>query len=100
MGHKIIGFPVGINNPKYERNRLMFNLCFVCDQSMRTVQYEPVIRKLANYLIDLENECEFLFNENHKSKLASFLPLIKNQLNANKALTISVSKLFSEYKFW
>lgn len=51
---KVIGYPVGIDSAQYDRNRLMFNLCFVCDAKMRTIQYEPIVRKLANYLITLE----------------------------------------------
>lgn len=51
---KVIGYPVGIDSAEYDRNRLMFNLCFVCDAKMRTIQYEPIVRKLANYLTTLE----------------------------------------------
>lgn len=51
---KIIGYPIHIENQKYPRNRLIFNLCFVCDATKRTVQYEPLVRKLANYLVKLE----------------------------------------------
>lgn len=51
---KVIGYPVGIDSAEYDRNRLMFNLCLVCDAKMRTIQYEPIVRKLANYLTTLE----------------------------------------------
>lgn len=51
LGHKIIGYPVRIENPRYERNAYMFNLCFVCDTWARTVQYEPVVKKLAEHLV-------------------------------------------------
>lgn len=51
---KVIGYPVGLDSAEYDRNRLMFNLCFVCDAKMRTIQYEPIVRKLANYLTTLE----------------------------------------------
>lgn len=51
---KVIGYPVGIDSTEYDRNRLMFNLCLVCDAKMRTIQYEPIVRKLANYLTTLE----------------------------------------------
>lgn len=51
---KILGYPIHIENPKYPRNQLIFNLCFVCDASKKTMQYEPLVRKLANYLVKLE----------------------------------------------
>lgn len=63
LGHKVIGYPVAIDNPKYLRNALIFNLCFVCDAWARTVQYETVVKKLSTYLITLESEIGFLSNE-------------------------------------
>ncbi|XP_067008968.1 GATOR1 complex protein NPRL2 isoform X2 [Anabrus simplex] len=47
---KILGFPVRIDNKKYARNAFYFNLCFVCDAWARSVQYETVVKKLADYL--------------------------------------------------
>ena len=89
---KIIGFPIGINDPKYPRNRLIFNLCFVCSASMRTTQYEPIVRKLANYLIHLELEFGFLSDDQKKSKLPVILSQIKDQLNTNRVCSITVCK--------
>ena len=53
-GHKIIGYPVCIESSKYERNALIFNLCFVFDATTDVLCYEPVVRKLAGYLSTLE----------------------------------------------
>ena len=92
MGLKIIGFPIGINDPKYPRNRLIFNLCFVCSASLRTTQYEPIVRKLANYLIHLELEFGFLSDDQKKSKLPLILSQIKDQLNGNRVCSIAVCK--------
>ncbi|XP_054161680.1 GATOR complex protein NPRL2-like isoform X2 [Oppia nitens] len=92
LGLKIIGFPIGINDSKYPRNRLIFNVCFVCNASLRTTQYEPIVRKLANYLIHLELESSFLSDESEKSKLPVILSQIKDQLNSNRVCSLSVSK--------
>ena len=54
LGQKIIGCPVSIANKKYDRNALMFNCCFLFDGDTRTARYEPVVKKLANYLTQLE----------------------------------------------
>ncbi len=54
LGKKIIGCPVSIKNAKYSRNALVFNLCFVCDIQTDTAPYEPLIKKLASYLITFE----------------------------------------------
>ena len=51
--YKILGFPVKIDNKKYARNAFYFNLCFVCDAEARTVHYEPVVKKIADFLVNI-----------------------------------------------
>lgn len=58
---------------------------------MKTHEYEPLVEKLAHYLINLEFECDFLFNPTTKSQLPIFMDQIKNQLNANKACVLPIS---------
>lgn len=60
LGKKIIGYPIQIQNDKYERNAFYFNTCFVCDAWARTVQYERVLVKLAEFFNTLELEIEYL----------------------------------------
>ncbi|XP_053376462.1 GATOR complex protein NPRL2-like [Mercenaria mercenaria] len=54
LGHKVVGCPVCIEDKKYDRNELIFNCCFVFDTDTRTARYEPVVKKLASYLTQLE----------------------------------------------
>ena len=49
-----MGCPVSIGDTKYERNALMFNLCFVFEQHVDTINHEPVVKKLASYLTQIE----------------------------------------------
>ncbi|KAG9511070.1 GATOR complex protein NPRL2, partial [Fragariocoptes setiger] len=91
LGLKIIGYPVGLCNTRYARNRLIFNLCFVCKPFMRTFQYEPIVKKLANYLINLELECEFLSKSETKQRLPQIMAHIQDQLNAHKVCKIDVT---------
>lgn len=93
---KIIGYPSSIEDSKYPRNYLTFNLCFICIPNMRTVQYEPLVKKLAKYLINLELECNFLYNESTKSRLPSIMKEIMDQINFNRACVIPVSKFLVE----
>ncbi|ODN05010.1 Nitrogen permease regulator 2-like protein [Orchesella cincta] len=60
LGKKIIGYPIQIQDDKYERNAFYFNTCFVCDAWARTVQYERVLVKLAEFFNSLELEIEYL----------------------------------------
>ncbi|KAG5461578.1 MAG: nitrogen permease regulator 2-domain-containing protein, partial [Olpidium bornovanus] len=52
--YKVLGYPVSIVDRKYERNALLFNLAFVFDQDAETCSYEPVVRKMARVLRNLE----------------------------------------------
>ncbi len=91
FGHKILGYPVSIkDSKKYQRNQLIFNLCFVFSDISRTTQYEPIIQKLARYLIDLEGEMGFISanaNDGESNLLTNSLNNIKEQLN-NEGLCI------------
>ncbi|XP_022101188.1 GATOR complex protein NPRL2-like isoform X2 [Acanthaster planci] len=92
LGHKIIGCPVSIQNVKYSRNALLFNLCFVCNASMDTAPYEPLVKKLANYLLTLELESGFLSNEKSKERLPSILADLLSQLNSNGKCSIPINE--------
>ncbi|KAK2142866.1 hypothetical protein LSH36_903g00084 [Paralvinella palmiformis] len=81
LGHKIVGCPVYIENPKYDRNKLIFNLCFVFDCQTNTLRYESVVKKLAGYLTTLENESGFLSSEETKKQLPEILTKILEELN-------------------
>ncbi|XP_042895372.1 GATOR1 complex protein NPRL2 isoform X2 [Parasteatoda tepidariorum] len=88
---KIIGYPIHIENQKYPRNRLIFNLCFVCDASKKTTQYEPIVRKLANYLVKLELEDGFLVNEETKARLPGIMDNIRHELNKTGQCSIPIN---------
>lgn len=90
-----MGYPVSITDSKYKRNQLIFNLCFVFADYSRTTQYEPIIQKLAHYLIDLENEMAFISQKRNDSALPDYLVEIKKQLN-NKGECIIKICAFTE----
>lgn len=101
MGYKIVGFPVRIDNPRYARNAYYFNLCFVCDDWARTVQYEPIVKKLAEYLIMMEEESEFLSKEHNKiERIQNFLNKIRLDLNEKKVSTVVGKFFFFSYHIY
>jgi len=59
-GYKISGFPTYLHDKKYPRNYLLFNLCIVSFPWSRTVQFEPVVRKLSQFFVNLEKESVLL----------------------------------------
>ena len=54
FGHKFVGCPIYIDNDKYKRNALIFNVCFTFDEDTNTAHYGPVVKKLADYMTQLE----------------------------------------------
>ncbi|KAL7743393.1 hypothetical protein ACLKA6_008365 [Drosophila palustris] len=89
MDVKIVGYPVGIQDQqKYARNAFLFNLCFVCDSRARSVQYEPVVKKLSEYLIMMEEESCFLSREDDKLRLQNIFQTVLRDLNERKVATI------------
>ncbi|XP_064605500.1 GATOR1 complex protein NPRL2-like isoform X1 [Liolophura sinensis] len=92
LGHKIVGCPVCIDDHKYKRNALIFNLCLVFDVLTQTCKYEIVVKKLATYLTQLELEREFLSNADSKQRLPEILQEILTKLNMCGHCSIPMSE--------
>lgn len=88
LNTKIVGYPVKIKHEKYARNAFYFNLCFVCDHYCRSVQYEPIVKKLSEFLIMMEMECSFLSKEEFRPKIQLMLNKIITDLNETKRCVI------------
>lgn len=97
FGYKFIGCPVCIENAKYTRNALLFNVCFVCDESVDVHCYKAVVKKLAAYLTSLELENGFLSQESSKERLPNILDTILKDLNAGSKCTIPINEANTIY---
>lgn len=96
--YKILGFPVKIDDKKYARNAFYFNLCFVCDAEARTVHYEPVVKKMSDFLMALEIENRFLSGSDDKTRLAEMLEQVMLDLNLHKMCTLTEGTMTSHLK--
>eukprot|EP00106_Octopus_bimaculoides_P020663 XP_014788105.1 PREDICTED: nitrogen permease regulator 2-like protein [Octopus bimaculoides] len=92
LGHKILGYPVHIDSPKYARNALIFNLCFVFDQQTCTTDYEPVVKKLSAYLTQLELESGYLSNEESRKEIPKLMQDVLQALNTHGMCHVPMSK--------
>uniref|UniRef100_A0A915KJN8 Nitrogen permease regulator 2-like protein n=1 Tax=Romanomermis culicivorax TaxID=13658 RepID=A0A915KJN8_ROMCU len=89
---KIMGHPVVIENKKYERNAFIFNLCFVVDNvSHVDCLYEPIVCKMARYLINLEIDCQYLSKEQTKNQFKEIMRQIYLDLNSRKECAVTVN---------
>ncbi|KAK0278754.1 Nitrogen permease regulator 2 [Friedmanniomyces endolithicus] len=61
--HRVLGFPISLEDPKYERNRFTFNVCFVLDEDLDTRPWLAVVDKTAAFFQALEEEDGLLQTE-------------------------------------
>ena len=52
--YMVVGYPVSIESPKYERNALIYNLCFVFQKGADTGAFIPVVKKASRVLKSFE----------------------------------------------
>lgn len=89
LKYKIVGYPVRIDDQKYARNAYHFNLCFVCDDWGRSVQYENAVKKLAEYFTMMEDESEFLSqDEENSDRIRRILEITLRDLNEKRETRI------------
>ncbi|KAG0720690.1 GATOR complex protein NPRL2 [Chionoecetes opilio] len=91
LGVKITGYPNEICSASYKRNALIFNLAFVCDSSARTVHYEPGVKKLSEYLENLELEDGFLSSASGRARIPTLLRQVLEDLNRRSHCTITIT---------
>lgn len=89
---KICGLPVAIEDSKYDRNCLLFNLCFVFNIDDDTSVFEGVVRKMSRELSSLELESELISNASKKLQLRDIIEQIYNDLNTFYESQISVGE--------
>ena len=109
-GFKVMGYPIALPDKKYRRNEYLFNVCFVCYPWSRSVrhdsiriyptwfcsishfqaQHEPALIRLAEFLRNLELDCEFLSKEEYSEELLPILDQILEDLNTKQTTKIEV----------
>uniref|UniRef100_A0A8C5PZW4 NPR2 like, GATOR1 complex subunit n=1 Tax=Leptobrachium leishanense TaxID=445787 RepID=A0A8C5PZW4_9ANUR len=92
MDKKLIGCPVCIENKKYSRNALLFNLVFVCSAQAKTCALEPIVKKLAGYLTTLELESGFISNDDSKQRLVPIMSILLEGLNTTGECALPIDE--------
>lgn len=87
--YTVLGFPVAIANPKYQRNEFIFNFGLVVERDVDQIPYERVVRRLAVTFAEMEKQNEYLSRdagqgdecEAGRRPIESLLEIIKEDLN-------------------
>jgi len=82
----MVGYPIELFKDKYERKCIEFNLGIMIDAKeyqQHENLYSVLLRKAGKVLIDLEEECEFVWSEKYKVQILKFIKAIYENLQQN-----------------
>jgi hypothetical protein len=98
----VLGFPVSIPSPRYDRNEFIFNFGLVVESDADQVPYEPVVRRLAATFSEMEKQSGYLSQDEDSAEanqtrrpIESLLEIVKEDLNNYGECMIPVGELTS-----
>jgi hypothetical protein len=83
-GYRILGYPICMKSPCYDRNEFIFNFCLVVAEDEDFSKYTSIVQKLADLMHGLEEQSGFLSRDHSKSgqgKLYSLCETLMEDLN-------------------
>ncbi|KAK2836938.1 hypothetical protein FQN49_006571 [Arthroderma sp. PD_2] len=95
-GHRILGSPVCMKSPRYDRNEFIFNFCIVLNEEDEWGTYKSVVQKLAHLLCGLEEQSGFLSKDTSKDgegKVYSLCETLMEDLNNYYECMIPIDEL-------
>lgn len=89
---RILGYPMCIEDRKYDRNEYIFNIAIVLDENVDPSSYKSVVRKLAKLFRALEEQSGFLWDEVTRSGVYSLIEQVMEDLNNYCECMIPISE--------
>ncbi|KAI9057883.1 NPR2-domain-containing protein [Trametes sanguinea] len=89
-GHRILGFPVRLDEEYYPRNYFLYNVCFVFERTADLSCYEPVARKVSRVLTTCEKESRFLSSPRSAPAVHTILEQLYEDLNSYSETSIPI----------
>ncbi|RVD86979.1 uncharacterized protein DFL_005229 [Arthrobotrys flagrans] len=80
--YRLLGYPICLEDDKYDRNEFIFNFAIVLDESEEFSSYKPVVKKLARLFKALEEQMGFLWNEVTRSSVYTLIEQVMEDLNS------------------
>ncbi|KAL9116114.1 MAG: hypothetical protein Q9227_000483 [Pyrenula ochraceoflavens] len=83
-GYRILGYPVCIKSPQYDRNEFIFNFCIILSEDEPFSSYRTVVQKLAHLMKSLEEQNHFLSTDPSSpgsGKIYSLCEILMEDLN-------------------
>ena len=85
----LLGYPIFLNNPNYERNRFEFNFCLLIDEDEyenHNYLYDCLIKKINTTFEDLEIFHHFKFMKNCFPLVIQFIEELYSNLTSNQSV--------------
>lgn len=95
-GYRILGYPICMKSPRYDRNEFIFNFCLVLAEEEDFSSYKSVVQKLADLMHGLEEQNGFLSRDHSKSgegKVYSLCETLMEDLNNYCECMIPIDEL-------
>ncbi|KAL4918258.1 nitrogen permease regulator 2-domain-containing protein [Aspergillus aurantiobrunneus] len=95
-GYRILGYPICMKSPRYDRNEFIFNFCLVLAEEEDFSSYKSVVQKLADLMRGLEEQSGFLSRDHSKSnegKVYSLCETLMEDLNNYCECMIPIDEL-------
>ncbi|OJJ39653.1 hypothetical protein ASPWEDRAFT_25462 [Aspergillus wentii DTO 134E9] len=95
-GFRILGYPICMKSPRYDRNEFIFNFCLVLAEDEDFSTYKSVVQRLADLMRGLEEQSGFLSRDHSKSgegKVYSLCETLMEDLNNYCESMIPVDEL-------
>ncbi|KAL1881658.1 Nitrogen permease regulator 2 [Paecilomyces lecythidis] len=95
-GYRILGYPICMKSPRYDRNEFIFNFCVVLAEEEDFTTYKSVVQKLADLMHGLEEQSGFLSRDHSKSgegKVYSLCETLMEDLNNYCECMIPIDEL-------
>ncbi|KKK15004.1 hypothetical protein AOCH_003851 [Aspergillus ochraceoroseus] len=95
-GYRILGYPICMKSPRYDRNEFIFNFCLVLAEEEDFSSYKSVVQKLADLMHGLEEQSGFLSRDHSKSgegKVYSLCETLMEDLNNYCECMIPIDEL-------
>lgn len=87
---RLLGHAVMIESPKYPRNALIFNCCFVFERDADTRSFDAVVEKVARVFRAVELESEFISKPRPEISVQNILEELIEDLNKYRECRIPI----------
>lgn len=83
-GYRVLGCPICLTSPRYDRNQFIFNFCLVLAEEEEFSSFKSVVLKLVDLICGLEEQSGFLSRDRSASgtgKIHGLCEMLMEDLN-------------------